>query len=512
MLSTIDVNKFHTLIEINSLLNTNFRDVHALLSQIMESATRLSDAEASSLLLMDKDRNELYFEVALGTKGKEVQNFTVKLGEGIAGWVALHNKSLIVNDLANDRRHLSTIGEQINYESKMMMAVPMRVKDDCIGVIEVINKTGGASGFTQDDIEWLEIFANQAALAIVNARYVEEAHSEIMNLQGQLKTDQGYHTIITKSPVILEKIEIIDRVAQTDSSVLLLGESGVGKELFAEQIHLRSGRRNSAFVRVNCAALPEGLLESELFGHVKGAFTNAISNRQGRFEIADGGTIFLDEIGDLPLSLQAKILRVIQERKFEKVGSNATVTVNVRIIAATNRDLEEQVQKNEFRSDLYYRLNVLPILIPPLRQRPEDILELARFFLDNFMRETKKQFAGFSQDALDEMLFYSWPGNVRELQNCIERACVICKNKWIGREDLFLKTAASHDDIHDEITDRNLKNAINVFKTGFIRKVLEENAWNQTEAARALAIQRTYLSRLIRELKIVNPREGEGEQ
>jgi len=502
MLSKIDVNKFHTLIEINSLINSNYKNVHSLLSQIMESATRLSDAEASSLLLMDKEREELYFEVALGSKAKEVQRYTVKHGEGIAGWVALHNKSLLVNDLANDKRHLKAIGEQINYTSKNMIAVPMRIKDECIGVLEVINKIDSA-GFSQDDLEWLEIFANQAALTIVNARSMEEAHSEIQTLQDQLKTDHGYHTIITKSPVILEKLEIIDRVAKTDSSVLLLGESGVGKELFAEQIHLRSKRCNAPFIRVNCAALPEGLLESELFGHVKGAFTSAVSNRQGRFELADGGTIFLDEIGDLPLSLQAKILRVIQERKFEKVGSDVTVTVNVRILAATNKDIEEQVQKGEFRGDLYYRLNVLPIHIPPLRQRTEDIPELARFFLDGFMKETKKQFAGFSQEALQAMLSYSWPGNVRELQNCIERACVIGKNKWIGPEDLFLKSGEQEG----EITERNLKTALNVFKANFIRKVLEENNWNQTEASRALVIQRTYLSRLIKELKIINPKE-----
>ena len=503
MLSKIDVNKFHTLIEINSLINTNFRNVHGLLSEIMESAMRLLDAEASGLFLMDKGKNELYFEIALGPKGNEVQKFTIKPGEGIAGWVAKHNKSLVVNDLAHDKRHLSKIGEQINYTSKTMVAVPMRVKDECVGVLEVINKINEAV-FNQDDAEWLEIFANQAALAIVNAKNMEEANSEIQILQNRLQTDHGYHTIITKSPVILEKMEIIGRVAQTDSSVLLLGESGVGKELFAEQIHLRSKRSGSSFIRVNCAALPEGLLESELFGHVKGAFTNAVSNRQGRFEMADGGTIFLDEIGDLPLSLQAKILRVIQERKFEKVGSDVTVTVNVRIIAATNKDLEEQVQKGQFRGDLYYRLNVLPIYIPPLRQRPEDIPELARFFLDGFMKETKKQFSGFSQDALEAMLSYSWPGNVRELQNCIERACVIGKNNWIGSEDLFL----THGETQEaEPGERNLKNAVNIFKSSFIRKVLEENNWNQTETARALAIQRTYLSRLIKELKIINPKE-----
>jgi len=316
-----------------------------------------------------------------------------------------------------------------------------------------------------------------------------------------MNLNEGYKPLIAKSPVILEQIEIIERVAKTDSSVLLLGESGVGKEVFAEQIHQKSRRSSFPFIKVNCAALPEGLLESELFGHVKGAFTNAVSNRQGRFEMADSGTILLDEIADLPLPLQAKILRVIQEKKFEKVGSDITVNVDVRILAATNKDIEELVQTGKFRGDLYYRLNVLPIFIPPLRRRPEDIPELARFFLDSYMKEAQKQFEGFTEDALQAMLSYSWPGNVRELQNSIERACIIGKDKLIGREDLFIKHGDSPD-IRGRITDRNLKTAVNVFKANFIRKVLEENNWNQTEAARVLAIQRTYLSKLIKELKI----------
>jgi len=332
--------------------------------------------------------------------------------------------------------------------------------------------------------------------------------------------EHGYHTLIAKSPVIREILDIIEKAAKTDLSVLLLGESGVGKELFAEQVHLRSKRKNSPFVRVNCAAIPEGLLESELFGHIKGAFTNAISKRQGRFEIADGGTIFFDEIGDLPLPLQAKLLRVIQEKKFEKVGSDDTITVDVRIVAATNKDLEKQVQNGLFREDLYYRLNVIPVNIPPLRKRREDIAELAHFFLKSFMKKNKKHFEGFSEDALEAMLLYSWPGNVRELQNCIERACVTGKDKLIKIENLMIKPSSqpqfidngliySFEDqktvkgkLKENSANRNLKTAVNAFKAGFIRKVLDENNWNQTDASRVLAIQRTYLSRLIKELKI----------
>jgi Nif-specific regulatory protein len=320
----------------------------------------------------------------------------------------------------------------------------------------------------------------------------------------------GFHTVIGQSPVITEKLKIIDRVAKTDSSVLITGESGTGKEVFAEQIHLRSPRSGAAFVRVNCAAIPEGLLESELFGHVRGAFTHAVSNRKGRFELADGGTIFLDEIGDMPLALQAKLLRVIQEKAFEKVGSDVTITVNTRILAATNRNIKAMVDKGEFRSDLYYRLNVVPLHIPPLRQRAEDIPELAGFFLSRFSRLNKKEFRGFSQDAIEAILTYSWPGNIRELENCIERACVIAGGKWIKSEDLFLNTAdgtrggaGGGAGAGVVAGDRSLKTATNVFRASFIRKALEENQWNQTETAKALDIQRTYLSRLMKELNII---------
>jgi Nif-specific regulatory protein len=379
----------------------------------------------------------------------------------------------------------------------------MIVREKCVGLFEIINKKD-KKYFTQSDLQWLEIFAVQAAIAIENAKYLEKAREEIGYLRDQISTDKGYHVLIAKSPDIVEKLDLIERIAKTDSSVLILGESGVGKELIAEQVHLRSNRKNGPFVRVNCAALPEGLLESELFGHVKGAFTDAIQNRRGRFELADKGTIFLDEIGDLPLRLQAKLLRVLQQKTFELVGSSDTVTVDVRIVAATNRDIDAQVKRGEFRNDLYYRLNVLPIYVPPLRQRKEDIPALADFFLKKFGRETKKQFTGFTDQAIEHMLSYPWPGNVRELENAVERAVVIAKEKTIGARDLLIGDVAMG---RDEYRGKSLKDALTIFKKHFIASALDEHAWNQTETAKVLDIQRTYLSRLIKELSIANPKE-----
>lgn len=505
MLSKIDAEKFNTLIEITTLINSDYTGVKQLMKDILESAARLCQGEASSLLLLNQNTGKLHFAMALGAKGAEVKKYSLKKGEGIAGWVMQHNKPLLINDVAHDRRHFKAISRKVDYPARTMLAVPMRLKGECIGIIEVINKSKKRD-FTQDDLDWLEIFTNQAALALQNVRTFEKVQDEIHLLQDQIASEQGYHTLIARSPALMEKLDIIDRIARTDSSVLILGESGVGKELFAEQIHQRSKRKAKPFVRVNCAALPEGLLESELFGHVKGAFTSAVQARQGRFELANGGTIFLDEIGDMGLSLQAKLLRVIQQKTFEKVGSDDTITVNVRILAATNKNIETMAEKGEFRKDLYYRLNVLPLYIPPLRQRPEDIPELADFFLKRYARETKKQFEGFSSEAMEAMLSYSWPGNVRELENCVERACVTGKSSWIQTEDLFLESGLQPAGRAGE-GNRSLKTAINTFKAHFIRKILEENSWNQTETAKALDIQRTYLSRLIKELDIISSKE-----
>ncbi|MDR2193710.1 MAG: sigma 54-interacting transcriptional regulator [Treponema sp.] len=482
-------------------INSNVQDISVLLTEIIDSAARLCDAESASLLLQNKETGFLYFEVALGPKGHDAKSFIVKPGEGIAGWVFEHNEAVVLSDAGNDKRHLFAISRSIDYPCKTMMTVPMRVKERCIGVIELINKKDGQV-FTKNDLEWLEIFANQAALAVTNMQRIEHARVEIQRLQVALTdtygSEKGYHTMISKSPVMYEKLKMVERIAQTDSSVLILGESGVGKELFAEQIHLRSPRRNAPFIRLNCAALPENLLESELFGHVKGAFTGAVSNRKGRFELADGGTIFLDEIGELPLSLQVKLLRVLQQKTFERIGEAEPVTVNVRILAATNRDIEAMVERGEFRKDLFYRLNVILLYVPPLRQRIEDIPELAHFFLKKYSLEMKKQFDGFSEDALQAMMTYSWPGNIRELENCIERACVLGRNKRIGEGDLFLKKM----DFLEKEGSRDLKTAIDSFKAQFIKRVLEENKWNQTAAAKVLDIQRTYLSKLIKDLEI----------
>ncbi|MDR1096384.1 MAG: sigma 54-interacting transcriptional regulator [Spirochaetaceae bacterium] len=306
---------------------------------------------------------------------------------------------------------------------------------------------------------------------------------------------------IAESAAMKEKLAVLEKIAKTGSPVLVLGESGTGKELFAEEVHIRSDRAKGPFVSVNCAALPLGLAESELFGHVKGAFSGAENDRKGRLELAETGTLFLDEIADVELPIQAKLLRFLAEKSFEKVGGDVSLTADVRIVAATNRNLESLIEDGLFRKDLYYRLNVLPIRVPPLRERGEDIKRLAVFFRENYERAAGKNFEGFSADALAALMSYAWPGNVRELSNCIERACVVADGPLIEKDDLFLMSEPSAAGFVN--ADCDLKTAVDDFKRHFIRATLEKNNWNQTQTAAVLDIARTYLSRLIKELDVM---------
>ena len=512
-LNSLSLEQLKTLIEINGRINSNYSDINALLVYILESAMRLVHCESSSLLLT-KDDGSLSFVVALGPKGAEAMNIPVSKNS-IAGWVSDKNKSLIINNVAGDPRFSTTVQKRTGYVSRNMIAIPMRVKEKCVGVIELLNKAD-LLPFNDDDLAVLESLADQAGIAYFNADSYRSAKDKISILSSKIADGAEYHSFVARSPQILDLVKVIEQVAKTNTTILITGESGVGKELFAEQLHKKSDRHDKPFLRVNCAALSPALLESELFGHVKGAFTDAVSDRIGRFEASNGGTIFLDEIGELSLGLQAKLLRVLQEHKFEKVGSNETVSVDVRVVAATNRDLEKMVSEGLFRSDLYYRLNVVPLNIPPLRERKDDIQPLASFFLDKFSRETKKNFTGFSNTALRSLYEYYWPGNVRELENSVERACVLGKPPLIQADDLRISPSVFENSCKDndgslcsklaseisENSDKSLKTALDKFKAAYLKKILEETSWNQTEAAKILGIQRTYVSRLLNELNI----------
>lgn len=353
---------------------------------------------------------------------------------------------------------------------------------------------GGAFHYITKPFE-LEDVGHIIEKALEHARLKEQN----LILRRQIATKYGFENIIGASDELGEVLNLIGRVADTDSTILILGESGTGKELIARAIHYNSRRADRLLVPVNCGAIPESLLESELFGHVRGSFTGAVNSKRGRFEMASGGTIFLDEIGDMSLRLQVKILRVLQERKFEPVGSTKTVEVDVRIITATNQNLEKLVEKGEFREDLYYRLNVIPVVIPPLRQRTGDIPILIDHFLKVYSEANSLPPPSLTDDALEIFANYRWPGNVRELENTIERLVVLHPGREISAAELpekFLEaseTVVKHASFHIPESGISLKNAVDDFENTLILKALEKTGWNKNKAAHLLRLNRTTL-------------------
>ncbi|HQQ19607.1 MAG TPA: sigma 54-interacting transcriptional regulator, partial [Exilispira sp.] len=380
-----------------------------------------------------------------------------------------------------------------------ILCTPLLIDNEVIGVIELLNKIDGL--FNEEDLLLLTAFSKQCSILIQQKKMFHQLKNKTEYLESELNTYKSHRKIIGESTILKEKIKMAEIVAGSDSTVLLQGDSGTGKELFAELIHNLSKRSSKPFVKVNCAAIPETLLESELFGYTKGAFTGAFKDTPGKFELANGGTIFLDEIGEIPITTQAKLLRFLESREIQKLGATTPVEVNVRIIAATNKDLPVEVAKKKFREDLYYRLTVFPIYIPPLKERAEDIPILANHFLEKYNKELNKKISSISDEAMNILKDYHWPGNIRELENIIERACVICDTDTIEPQHIILNAKA---DIFSVPLDNvvPLKDAINIFKKKYITNILSKNGWKQNEAARQLDIQRTYLSRLIKELDI----------
>jgi Nif-specific regulatory protein len=367
----------------------------------------------------------------------------------------------------------------------------MRGNGEVIGVMEVIDKEDGSS-IEEKDMEVLTTFADLAASAINNARKIKQFKQENEDLKDEI---EGKYQIIGNSEILQKVISDAFKVANSKTTVLISGESGTGKELLSRLIHRAGPRKNMPMIVLNCAALPETLLEDELFGHEKGAFTGAAGKKIGKFELADGGTLFLDEIGEMTPGMQAKLLRVLQEGVFYRVGGNTPISVDVRVISATNRDITQEVSEGRFREDLYYRLNVVHIRVPPLRGRKADISVLAHYFAALFSEEKGIPSMKISPKTMEKMEEYDWPGNVRELANAIERAVVMGNDKEILPEDLPISgPRASQPAMELGLT---LKEALDKFKKDFILLNLQHTGGNRSKAAKIMDIQRTYLSRLI---------------
>jgi formate hydrogenlyase transcriptional activator len=445
--SAAETARYRTLLEITNAVISSLRQ-DALFHAIAEALRRVVAFERIAIFLHDPARDVLRLFVL--ESSLPTAYFTVGLempaGESHVGRVFRTQELLLRRDLTSERQYPM---EDRAYEEgvRSFVIVPLVTRGTALGTLAVASVR--PHQYSESDAAFLREAAGQIAIAIENMKAYEEIAAlkarlerENVYLQEEIHREHNFVEMVGSSPALLAMLRQVDQVAPTDSTVLVSGETGTGKELIARAIHDRSARRGRPLVKVNCSAISAGLLESELFGHVKGAFTGAIERRVGRFELADGGTLFLDEVGELPPEAQAKLLRVLQEREFEPVGSSKPLRVDVRVIAATNRDLGEAIRAGRFRADLFYRLNVLPLVAPPLRERRSDIPQLAMFFVARLAKRFGKTVDAVSRDSMDRLVGYAWPGNVRELQNVIERAVVLAEGRTLELGPDLLPAAA----------------------------------------------------------------------
>jgi formate hydrogenlyase transcriptional activator len=498
------------LLEVNNVVVSHL-DLDDLFTAVSACLRRVIQHDGSSLLLCDEETGEWRIRVL---------NFSTNesfLERGRAESVTWSPSSVAIDTgkpavfLENDLKEKSAISEiaqrLLANGVKSYCSVPLISHNRTLGALNVGRRRD--DGFSTEDVELLGQVAQQIALAVENAvaykqiaQLRDKLTEEKLYLEEEIQTEYNFGEIVGGSPALKLVLKEVQTVAATDSTVLILGETGSGKELVARALHNLSNRRERTFVKINCAAIPTGLLESELFGHEKGAFTGAIATKIGRFELADRGTLFLDEVGEIPLELQVKLLRVLQEQEFERLGSTRIIRVDVRILAATNRDLGQMVEEQKFRSDLYYRLKVFPITVPPLRERPEDIPLLVRHFAQKFAQRMKKRIETIPSDAMKALQAYHWPGNVRELENFIERAVILTQGPDLFVSLSELKRTPSH-------TTNSQPTTLEQAEREHILKALRESKWTisgPAGAATKLGMKRTTLQSKMQKLNISRPR------
>ena len=479
------------------------KSVASLISEVFEVLKKDMNLQRGALTL--KRENELVIEASIGLSAEEKRNGHYKLGEGITGKVGETGKSIIIPDISKEPAFLGRTGKRSGKTA--FICVPVINNNEVIGTLS-IDSPFATEEKLNEKRKLLEIIANITADGIgVLRSEIEEREALILEnqrLKAELSNLSKPDSIVGNCNRMRMVYGLILQVAPSPATVLIRGESGTGKELVAKAIHDASPRKAKPFIAVNCAALPENLIESELFGHEKGSFTGANYARKGRFELADGGTIFLDEIGDISLSTQVKLLRIIQEKVFERVGSNNPIKVNVRIIAATSRNLEEYMTKGKFREDLYYRLNVFPIYLPALRERKTDIILLADYFLEKYNNLYIKNIRRISSPAINMLMSYHWPGNVRELENTIERAILVSNDEVINAYDLppSLQTAKETRTSLIEDGKTDFLQMVAAFEEELIVEAIKDTNGNVAAAARKLGITPRIIHYKIRILNI----------
>ena len=481
--------------KISNLFQTTSLEIDELLAMVMDAAKDIVGVKNGSLLLVQDEKTlKLQFYQASGQNMGQLKNIDLPPGVGISGHVAKTGESIISNDVAKDPRWYQKVSEKVKTPVQSMASYPLILEKKVIGVVQFLDKVDGGI-FTEEDSEILERFAKLMAKFFQVSRNRKLLGEEF----GQLKDQylQRY-AIVGESQAIKKCIKMAERVADSKAAVLVTGESGTGKELFAHLIHDRGQRQNKPFISVSCGAIPASILERELFGHEKGAFTGADSQKIGLFEAADKGTLFLDEIGELPMDMQVKLLRVLQEESFIRLGGTKNINVDVRIVTATNRDLEKEVRDGNFRQDLFYRINVIKIILPALREKMEDLPDLVSFFIKKHTPKNQP-IKKIAKNLIPHLMSYSWPGNIRELENSVERAIVLSDEEELTPDAFPFETSQLPIELN---VGSSLKEAGDSFRKTFITNTLKSTSGNRTKAAKILDVQRSYLSRLIKELEI----------
>jgi len=484
---TSNQKKLSVLVEINHAISRSLdlrESLQATLA-ILEDSYKI---KSGAIFLVDEDNQSLSMTASIGYR-TDVAKTEYRFGEGLTGKVAETAKPIIVPRVSKEPLFLNRMS---SWDSKKdreqtFIGIPITLDYRTLGVL-IVNLIYRSNRNYEEDKKFLLLVASALLQPIRVKHVIEHERQTLMDqnvlLKQKLHEEFSFHNIIGNSHEMRDVYEQVAQVARSNTTVLLRGESGTGKELIAEAIHYNSPRHERPFIRVNCAAIPENLIESEFFGYEKGAFTGAATRKKGRFELADGGTIFMDEVGDLSAMTQVKLLRVLQEQQFERVGGTETITVDVRVVAATNANLEERMNSGEFREDLYYRLNVFSIFLPPLRDRKTDILLLADHFMLKYGRQHGKSIKRISTPAIDMFMRYHWPGNVRELENCVERAVLVCDDQVIHSYHLppTLQTAESSNTLNR----MSLNDAVAAYEKELIQDALKSTRGNQAKAARLL--------------------------
>jgi Nif-specific regulatory protein len=474
--------------EISKALNEHL-ELRKALYKVLDILSNSTNMVRGTIFILNPFRNEISIEVAHSLSRSAVEQVKYKVGEGITGKVIQTGRPVAIPKISEEPLFLNrTAARKTKVTDELsFICVPVKKGKQVIGALSV-DRPYEERYPLREGIKLMSVVATMIAQHVINLETInmekEKLREENTRLRGELENKYRITNIIGNSNKMREVFQMISQVSKSNATVLIRGESGTGKELAANSIHYNSHRQRGPFVKVNCAAIPANLIESELFGHEKGAFTGAVKRKLGKFELANKGTIFLDEIGSIGLDVQANLLRVLQEKEFDRVGGSRTIKTDVRIVAATNKNLEEAVEDDSFRGDLYYRLNVFPIYMPPLRERKTDILLLADHFLEKYARENSREIRRFSTPAIDMLMAYHWPGNVRELENCIERAVLVCDGGVIHSYHLppTLQTGSESD----TLPDLSLDEAVANLEREMIIDALKNTRGNITRAAEIL--------------------------